>query len=166
MKNRKKPALLHQVVIVFCLCCTISLCFSSCKTDKGKADDIPTDAEFQAILNCIDILKDNIANTNSIDNIFGDDYVFEINGTCTYTALNAAYRIHIPYKISNTGGNDLIDVAYFINSVYIGSKIDYEYEIYKTWDDERQSLFYIARLEPYDKSYSKDIVNKAININH
>ena len=164
MKATKKQPLLHQVIIVFsllCLCSTISLCFSSC-----KADDIPTDAEFQAILNCIDILKDNIANTNSINNIFGDDYVFEINGTCTYTALNAAYRIHIPYKISNTGGNDLIDVAYFIDSVYIGSKIDYEYEIYKTWDDERQSLFYIARLEPYDKSYSKDIVNKAINIDY
>ena len=163
MKNRKKPTLLHQVIIAFCLCCTISLCFISCNTAKEN-DDLPTDTEFRAILNCVEILKDNIASTNSIDNIFGDNYVFEINGTCTYTALNAAYRIHIPYKISNTGGNDLIDVAYFIDGAYIGSEIDYEYEIYKTWDDERQSLFYIARLEHYDKSYSKDIVNKAINI--
>ena len=160
MKNKKKQRFLHQIIIIFCLLFLGSvglLCFGAC----GK-DDIPTDAEFQDILNCVEILKGDIEDTNSANKIFGDNYVFEINGSCTYTELNAAYRIHIPYRISNTGGNDLIDIAYFIDGVLIGTEIDYKYEIYKTWDEQRQALFYIARLEHYDKSYSKDIVNKAI----
>ena len=123
---------------------------------------MPKDSEFQDILNCVEILKEEIEDTNSDNKIFGDNYVIEINGSCTYTELNAAYRIRIPYRISNTGGNDLIDIAYFIDGVLIGTEIDYEYGTYKTWDEQRQALFYIARLKHFDKSYSKDIVNKAI----
>lgn len=164
MKNKRNTTSFYLRFVALCfLLPTIVLASLISCTKSTQASDFPEETEFQMVMLCAKELKSNINKIN--DNVFGDDYVFEVSGDCTYAKLNAAYRVHIPYRISNTDGSELIDVAYFIDGSYIGSRLDYEYETYKTWDRERQSLFYIARLDTYDKSYSKSIVNDALNFN-
>lgn len=147
------------IIISLLLCVFWVTLFSGC----GE-NDIPTDIEFTRIVDCAKDLKNRIAKENEATNIYGDNYKFEIELTCSYTALNASYRIRIPYKVSNTGGNDLIDTAYYLGGSYMGTEIDYKYELYLSWEKERQNLFHIARINSTpDKTYSSSLITKALN---
>lgn len=130
----------------------------------GCQDELPNDKEFTSIVECARDIKNRVAKENEISNVYGSNYKFEIDGDCGYTALNAMYRATIPYRVSNTGGNDIIDIAYYIEGTYIGTEIDYKYKIYLNWSKERQNMFYIARIDTKpDKTYSSKLVTKALN---
>lgn len=155
LKAIKKSTLIISLLVFICLL----MPFLGCDDN-----DIPTEIEFTRIVDCARDLKNRVAKENETTNVYGDNYKFEIDWDCTYTALNGTYRIRIPYKVGNTGGNDIIDTAYYIGGSYIGTEIDYKYEIYLTWDKERQNLFYIARINTTpDKTYSSSLVTKALN---
>ena len=174
----QKHHFLHQIIIALVflfLCGTILMYLAACQEKEDPSnEDLPTEVESQDVVSCAKILQNDIENSDSMHDVFNGDYIFEINGSCTHTYFNdtrAHQTIHIPYKVSNKNGNELIDVAYFFDGVYVGSEIDYEYAIYKTWSDDRQSMFIFARLHykhsgggELCKSYSNDIVTKAISI--
>lgn len=137
--------------------------FSSFLITGCNMTEFPSDTEFQEIVSCAKNLKSRVAKENETSNVYGKNYKFEIDGDCAYTALNGSYRISIPYRVSNTGRNDLIDKAYYLGGSYIGTEIDYKYGIYKSWSKQRQSNFFIARIDRApDKKYSSIIVSKAL----
>ena len=170
MPIAKKQRSLHQIIITFVilfLCGAICICLISC---QEKPEELPTEVEFQDIVNCAKILQKNIQQSDSFDTVFNGDYTFEIIDSCTHTYFNDTqhHRIHIPYRVSNTNGNEVVDVAYFLDGVYVGSKIDYDYNTYKTWDADRQAMFTLARLNTSNssrKTYSSDLVTRSMNMN-
>ena len=76
--------------------------------------------------------------------------------------------IAIQFYAETAAGEEILDVAYFVNGSFVGFESNYDDETYKQWSDSRQlsflesSLIYIEGY--YTEVYSKEEVNGALGI--
>ena len=145
----KKKVLISVVVVLMLLsiiCCTACGLFG--------------DKKFDEVVRCAKVVRDM------------NDETFEIIGDAGYIKgwedddgyyYNNVFIV-IQFQVKNEAGDEVIDVAYFVDGNFVGYDSDYgdgdDNAVYKQWDKERK-LYFLASIlifmdGYYDEIYKKD----------
>ena len=147
-----KKVLTSVIVVVMLL--SIVCCCVACNK-KAPLDQV---------IDCAKELKEMI-----------DDESFEIAGQCGYQkyfefegTVYLNIYIAIQFKVTDELGEDVYDVAYFVDGRYVGCESDYDDGSYKAWSDSRQEEFLASSLiweeGEYTQVYEKEDISNAIGM--
>ena len=148
----KKKILTSVIVVVLLL--SVVCCCVAC-TKKAPIDQV---------IDCAKTLRDMLNDeTFEISAKCGYQKYFEFEGT-TYMNIYIA----IQYKVTDESGEDIYDVAYFVNGKFIGYESNYDDGTYKSWTDSRQERFLESSIiytdGVYTEVFSKEEINAALGI--
>lgn len=148
-----KKKVLTSIIVVALLLSVVCCCVACSK--KAPIDQV---------IDCAKELRDML-----------NDETFEISANCGYqkyftfegtTSLNI--YIAIQFKVTDESGEDVYDVAYFVNGKYIGLESNYDDGTYDTWSESKQELFLDSSLiyidGVYTEVFSKEEINAALGI--
>ena len=120
-------------------------------------------APLEQVVDCVIKLKEIL-----------NDETFEISNDCGYQkyyqdedGIKLNIYIAIQFKVTNASGEDVYDIAYFVNGSYVGLDSNYEDGTYDTWSDSKKLQFLESALicidGYYTEVFSKDEVNSALD---